>query len=296
MTRLFSFLGLTISLLLQCAPTPQAQTVASQHAPRARTPGIAMPAVPSSAFLAPLSSLNLSKLEPTLPSLGYAPGIIPPGIAASPVLPQSAAQGSSWQSAPAVRAEDRPLRLILAGPPGSGKTTYGKRMASQLGLVHVSVGELLREKAKNEPALRRLMARGELADTALVLGVVQERLNAADARERGFVLDGFPRRMEEALPLESWFGEEGLDAVIRLEVPERELRRRVLARGRADDTEAAFKERMAIYRARTEPVLEHFDGRVPVLRPEVSGADADANFAGLLSTVLDFLKARKSGG
>ena len=158
------------------------------------------------------------------------------------------------------------------------------------------MGELLREKAKKEPALRSLMARGELADTALVLGVVQERLNAADVRERGFILDGFPRRMDEALPLEDWFREEGLDALIRLEVPEKELRRRVFSRGRADDTEAAFKERMDIYRAQTEPVLEHFEGRVPVLRPQVSGPDADANFSGLLSSVLDFLKSRKGGG
>ena len=66
--------------------------------------------------------------------------------------------------------------------------------------------------------------------------------------------------------------------------------------GRADDTETAFKERMAIYREQTEPVLEHFEGKVPVLRPRVSGADADANFAGLLSTVLDFLKTRRRGG
>ena len=129
LTRLFSLLGLTISLLLQSAPTPQAQTAASRHAPRVWTPGIGVPAAPSSPFFAPLSSLNLSKLEPTLPSVTFSPLVMPAGIAPPQVKAPNAAGSSSWQSAPAVHAEARPLRLILAGPPGSGKTTYGKRMA-----------------------------------------------------------------------------------------------------------------------------------------------------------------------
>lgn len=293
---MFFALALPLFLLYQATPEAQAQTAASQHAPRAWTPGFAVPAVPSSLSLAPLSSLSLSRLEPSLPSVSLAPTLLPAGIFLPRVEARNASGASAWESAPSVMPESHPLRLLLAGPPGSGKTTYGKRMASELGLVHVSVGELLREKAKTEPALRALMARGELADTALVLGVVQERLGAADARERGFILDGFPRRMDEALPLEKWFRKDGLDAVIRLEVPEGELRRRIVSRGRADDTETAFKERMAIYRAQTEPVLERFEGRVPVLRPRVDGTDADSNFAGVLSSVLDFLKSRKTGG
>ena len=180
----------------------------------------------------------------------------------------------------------QPARLLIAGPPGSGKTTYGKRIAREFGVVHISAGELLRERAKTDPALASVMSKGDLVDTALVLRAVQERLSQPDVQKNGFILDGFPRRMDEAAPLREWLAaSSGIDAMIRLEVPEAELRRRILARGRADDTLEIFKNRMKIYQTQTRAAEEFFDGKTRVLTPAVTGSDPEKNYAAVSASL-----------
>ncbi|MBI2387425.1 MAG: nucleoside monophosphate kinase [Elusimicrobia bacterium] len=180
----------------------------------------------------------------------------------------------------------RALRILITGPPGSGKTTYGKMLARDYGMIHISVGELLRAKAASDPALAAEMSKGELVDSALVRGVVLERLSRPDVQASGFVLDGFPRRPEEIGVIESWMKEGGtIDALVNLKTPEAELQRRIAARGRMDDSPEVFQRRMEIYREETAPVLEHFRKTVKVLETDAAGPDAAANYAGVRELV-----------
>ncbi|MDP3542919.1 MAG: nucleoside monophosphate kinase [Elusimicrobiota bacterium] len=180
----------------------------------------------------------------------------------------------------------RPMRILITGPPGSGKTTFGKRMARDYGMIHISVGELLRAKAAADPALAAEMAKGELVDSALVRGVVLERLSRPDVLAAGFVLDGFPRRPEEIGVIESWMKDgNAIDALVNLKTPVAELQRRIAARGRMDDSPEVFARRMEIYREETAPVLEHFRKTVRVLETDAAGPDAEANYAGVRALV-----------
>jgi adenylate kinase len=191
-------------------------------------------------------------------------------------------------SVPAVpQTFSAPLGLVIAGAPGSGKGTQGPLLAADLGLVHVSAGDLLRDYARANPEIAATMKRGELVPAALVVSLVRERLARADVRERGFVLDGFPRRLEEAGHLDAMRAE-GLpiDAVIRLEVPEAELLRRVLARGRADDTKEVFDGRMKTYRDVTVPALEALGASAPIVAPDVTAGDPAQNYAQVRAALL----------
>ncbi len=180
----------------------------------------------------------------------------------------------------------RPMRILITGPPGSGKTTYGKMLARDYGMIHISVGELLRAKAAADPALAAEMAKGELVDSELVRGVVLERLSRPDVLASGFVLDGFPRRPEEIDVIESWIKDGGrIDALVNLKTPVAELSRRIAARGRMDDSPEVFARRMEIYKAETAPVLEHFRSTIPVLEADASAADAAANYPGVKALV-----------
>lgn len=180
----------------------------------------------------------------------------------------------------------RAMRILITGPPGSGKTTYGKMLARDYGMIHISVGELLRAKAAGDPTLAAEMSKGELVDSALVRGVVLERLSRPDVLASGFVLDGFPRRPEEIGVIESWMKEGNtIDALVNLKTPVAELQRRIAARGRMDDSPEVFARRMEIYREETAPVLEHFRRTVRVLETDAAGADAEANYAGVRALV-----------
>ena len=158
------------------------------------------------------------------------------------------------------------LRAVMLGAPGSGKGTQAEFLASALGVPAISTGAMLRDAVALGSALGRkvegIMASGALVDDGLMAEVVRERLGRPDAAG-GFLLDGYPRTTGQAATLDGILDErrEKLDAVVMLDVPEPVLVARAVARQRADDREEVVRERLRVYREKTEPLVAHYEHR-----------------------------------
>ncbi|HKF74728.1 MAG TPA: adenylate kinase [Candidatus Dormibacteraeota bacterium] len=170
---------------------------------------------------------------------------------------------------------------VLVGPPGSGKGTQAELIAADLGVPHISTGELLRAEAAAGTPLGRevapVLAAGELVPDELMERLLQQRLAAPDAAP-GAILDGYPRTVPQAEALDRCLTATGRrpDVVMLLEVEEEILVRRLLDRAakehRTDDNPDSIAERLAEYRQLTEPVIDHYRGEgVPVLAVDGTG-------------------------
>ena len=159
------------------------------------------------------------------------------------------------------------VRLVILGRQGSGKGTQAARLVDAYGPVHVSTGDMLRAAMAAGTELgrqaRALVDAGDLVGDDVVNGIVAERLAEADVVERGFLLDGYPRTPDQAAALESFLADAGapLDGALNLDVPVDEVTARMMARGRADDTEEGIRRRLALYESETAPLLAWFDER-----------------------------------
>ncbi|WP_197382407.1 adenylate kinase [Mycolicibacterium mengxianglii] len=155
------------------------------------------------------------------------------------------------------------MRIVLLGPPGAGKGTQAVKLAEKLGVPQISTGDLFRHNISTGTDLgveaKKYLDAGDLVPATLTNALVDDRLNDADAAE-GFILDGFPRTVEQAEALEQMLEKRGLqlDAVVEFRVPEDELVERLKGRGRADDTEDVIRNRMKVYRDETAPLLDHY--------------------------------------
>jgi adenylate kinase len=172
------------------------------------------------------------------------------------------------------------MRIILLGPPGSGKGTQAQRLVQRYGIVQLSTGEMLRAAvAAGTPVGLRakdIMASGGLVPDDVVVGVIADRIELPDAR-KGFILDGFPRTVPQAEALDDLLRRKHLklDAVIELRVNESALLQRVetrvaemQARGaevRVDDTPEVLTKRLATYRSLTEPLIHYYSERRKLL-------------------------------
>jgi adenylate kinase len=175
----------------------------------------------------------------------------------------------------------KPRNLLLLGAPGAGKGTQAIRLAAELGVPHVSTGDLLRAAVKAGTPLgheaKGFMDRGELVPDSVVIGVAVERIARPDAKN-GFVLDGFPRTLAQAEALDAELARLGmqLDRCIVLMVDEENLIARLLKRaqieGRADDNEATIRNRMRVYRTQTEPLIAYYQRKGLVRELDGSGA------------------------
>jgi adenylate kinase len=155
------------------------------------------------------------------------------------------------------------VRVVLLGPPGAGKGTQAQKLAEKLGIPQVSTGELFRSNIDNGTKLgleaKRYLDAGDLVPSDLTNQLVDGRLSDPDAAN-GFILDGYPRSLEQAKALHEMLQRRGtdIDAVIEFRVSEDELLQRLKGRGRADDTEEVIHNRMKVYRDETAPLLEYY--------------------------------------
>lgn len=182
------------------------------------------------------------------------------------------------------------MRLVLVGPPGAGKGTQAAVLSTELDVPHISSGDLFRANIDGETPLgqqaKSYIDAGELVPDEVTNEMVRQRLAEADA-QRGFLLDGFPRTTPQAEVLAGILAENGMEltAVLQFEVPEEELVKRLLERGRADDTEEIIRRRLAVYRSETEPLLEYY-------RDKLVTIDAVGSVEEITGRALDALRAR----
>lgn len=168
------------------------------------------------------------------------------------------------------------MRIILLGPPGSGKGTQAQLLVQRYGIVQLSTGEMLRAAvAAGTPVglkAKEIMAGGGLVPDDVVVGIISDRIDQADAKN-GFILDGFPRTVPQAEALDDLLRHKHLklDAVIELRVNESALLSRVETRVaqmrergeevRVDDTPEVLTKRLASYRSQTEPLIHYYSER-----------------------------------
>jgi adenylate kinase len=214
------------------------------------------------------------------------------------------------------------MRLVLLGAPGSGKGTQAQRMQARQGVPQVSTGDLLREAvAAGTPlgrAAKAVMDAGRLVDDRTMLGIIRERLARPDAKA-GFILDGFPRTIVQADGLAELLGEIGqpLDAVVLFEIDPEVLRKRLSGRRscrrcgrvfhletnppraddrctdggphdlyqRPDDNDETVRERLGVYRERTQPLIDYYARRGLLRRIDADGSldDVDARLEAAIS-------------
>src|SRR5215469_7090491 len=165
------------------------------------------------------------------------------------------------------------MRLILLGPPGAGKGTQAQRLVKKYGIVQLSTGDMLRAAvAAGTPIGERakdIMARGELVPDDVVVAIVADRVDQSDAK-KGFILDGFPRTVPQAVALERMLSAKGLklDAVIELKVDADILHQRIANRVaeatangrplRPDDNPDILRTRIEAYREQTAPLVDYY--------------------------------------
>jgi adenylate kinase len=162
------------------------------------------------------------------------------------------------------------MRLLIMGPPGAGKGTQAVGLAERIGGAHISTGDIFRANVRDQTELgqtaQRYMDAGEYVPDEVTNAMVKDRLAQDDAKE-AFILDGYPRTVDQVAKLDTILAELGqrLDGVIELVVDPEELIQRLLKRaetsGRADDTEDVIRHRQEVYTAETAPLLEVYGSR-----------------------------------
>lgn len=215
--------------------------------------------------------------------------------------------------------------LLILGPPGAGKGTQAERLARAFGIPKISTGDILREAVHAGTAVglraKATMDRGDLVPDDVMLDIVRERLNQPDARA-GFILDGFPRTVPQAVALDDIIAGRGPLVVVNVTVPEAELVRRLSGRlvcndcganaipgggtapvrcatcggplvQRSDDSDAVVLERLKVYRRDTQPLVDYYRSRPTFC--SIDGAQPSDRVAADIAAAVDAAAGRGAG-
>ncbi len=151
------------------------------------------------------------------------------------------------------------MKILLIGPQGSGKSTQAKLLAQYLQVPVISTGDIFRKLVQEDTDMGRLLKKildeGQLVDDQTTCRIVKERLSQSDCRT-GLVMDGYPRNLEQMKIFDPKF-----DKVFHLKVADEEVIKRLMDRGRGDDTMDAIKTRLALYCEQTRPLLDYYGGQ-----------------------------------
>ena len=171
------------------------------------------------------------------------------------------------------------MKVLLIGPQGAGKSTQADLLAIGLGLPKITMGDIYRKLAQEGNELgkrvKEILEKGYLMDDPTTAKIISERLSQSDC-QNGFVIDGYPRTLEQARLFDP-----GFDKVIYLKLDPKEAVERLLKRGRADDTEVLIKNRLDLYFQQTQPLLDYYKDK---------GILTEINALGDISKVQDEIK------
>ena len=162
------------------------------------------------------------------------------------------------------------MRIVMLGGPGSGKSTYTEYSIKHFNITHTYPGGMLRKEVEKGTEIgkiaKSIIDRGEFVPNQIVLDLIKKKVEQSP---QGYVLDGWPRYMQQVEDMEK--NEIGYDYAVFLDVSRDEVLRRLLARGRADDTEEIINNRIELYKKETGPVIEYMRGRPGFLEIKAEG-------------------------
>ena len=173
--------------------------------------------------------------------------------------------------------EQQQMRIVMLGGPGSGKSTYTEYLIRHFQINHIYPGGMLRKEVENNTEIgkrvKEILAKGQFVPNDIVLDLIKKSVSESP---NGYVLDGWPRYMQQVRDMEA--SNIGVDFAVYLDVSREEVLKRLLARGRADDTEDIINNRIDLYKRETGPVVEYFRDKQGFLEIKAQG-DTPENIA-----------------
>ena len=185
--------------------------------------------------------------------------------------------------------EQQQMRIVMLGGPGSGKSTYTEYLIRHFRINHIYPGGMLRKEVENNTEIgkrvKEILAKGQFVPNDIVLDLIKKSVSESP---NGYVLDGWPRYMQQVRDMEA--SNIGVDFAVFLDVSREEVLKRLLARGRADDTEEIINNRIDLYKRETGPVVEYFRDKQGFLEIKAQGDTAENIANNIIRRIEDEIK------